>query len=141
MMRISVLLIPLLAQCCQVLGFLSSIREIQLIEQRSHLSMAEASIDDLNLTPQLKTMTKALGTIGDEKTRYKQLLFMANQLDPMDPKLMISENKVPGCLSTVYIDYKTETRTSADGKDETVLNFVGDSDGLLTKGLVALLVR
>ena len=107
----------------------------------NHLSMSEKGIEDLHLTPQLETMTKALGSIPDEKTRYKQLLFMANKLEPMDPNLMVAENKVPGCLSTVYIDYYTETRTNSNGEEETILNFVGDSDGLLTKGLVALLVR
>ena len=139
-MRVSLFIIMLAAQSTQVLCFLSSVRKIQL-KYPNHLRMEEESIEHLNLTPQLETMTQALGSIADEKTRYKQLLFMANQLDPMDPKSMTPENKVPGCLSTVYIDYETKTRTNADGKEETILNFVGDSDGLLTKGLVALLVR
>lgn len=124
----------------QALGFLSSDIGIHRTHV-NYLSMVEKGIEDLHLTPQLKTMTKALGSIPDEKTRYKQLLFMANKLEPMDPHLMVAENKVPGCLSTVYIDYHAETRTNANGEEETILNFVGDSDGLLTKGLVALLVR
>ena len=99
-------------------------------------------IDSLGLTPQLETMTKAFGSIPDEKLRYKQLLYMANQLKPLDPSLAIPENKVPGCLSTVYVDCTPETKMNEEtGEEETVLNYVGDSDGLLTKGLVALLVR
>ncbi len=62
---------------------------------------------------------------------------MANQLKPMDPSLMIPENKVPGCLSTVYV----ECFPRKDDDGQTVLDYVGESDGLLTKGLVALLVR
>jgi len=98
---------------------------------------SDKEIEHLNLTPQLETMTKAFRSIPDEKLRYKQLLYMANQLKPMDPNLMTPENKVPGCLSTVYVDCET----SRDENDEVVLNYVGSSDGLLTKGLVALLVR
>lgn len=99
-------------------------------------------IDSLGLTPQLEQMTKAFGTIPDEKLRYKQLLYMANQLKPMDPKLMIPENKVPGCLSTVYVECIPEKKMDAEtGEELTVMNYVGDSDGLLTKGLVALLIR
>lgn len=87
-------------------------------------------------------MTLAFSSIPDEKLRYKQLLYMAGQLKQMDPSLMIPENKVPGCQSTVYVDCTPEKRMNQDtGKEEIVLNYVGDSDGLLTKGLVALLVR
>jgi|AntRauTorckE5430_2_1112549.scaffolds.fasta_scaffold03799_4 hypothetical protein len=99
-------------------------------------------IDRLGLTPQLDQMTRAFGSIPDEKLRYKQLLYMANQLKPLDPKLMVPENKVPGCLSTVYVDCTSEKKINEEtGIEEDVLNYVGDSDGLLTKGLVALLVR
>lgn len=81
-------------------------------------------------------MTNAFSSIPDEKTRHKQLLYMASQLPPVDDSVRISENKVPGCLSTVHVDCTTEIK---DG--ETVVNYFGDSDGLLTKGLLALLIR
>ena len=93
-------------------------------------------IDSLGLTPELEKIVTAFERIGDDKLRYKQLLYMANQLPPFDPTKQIPENKVPGCLSTVYIDGHAELVN-----DEYRIYFVGDSDGLLTKGLVSLLVR
>lgn len=87
----------------------------------------------LGLTPELQRLTDAFEAIGDDKLRYKQLLYMANQLQAMDESKKIPENQVPGCLSTVHVD------ATVDGDEKIV--FVGDSDGLLTKGLVALLVR
>lgn len=99
-------------------------------------------IDSLGLTPQLDKMTRAFGSIPDDKLRYKQLLYMANQLTPLDPSLMVPSNKVPGCLSTVYVECYPEKKINEEtGVEENVMNYVGDSDGLLTKGLVALLVR
>ena len=93
-------------------------------------------INPLGLTPELEKIVTAFERIGDDKLRYKQLLYMANQLPPFDPSKQIPENKVPGCLSTVYIDGNAELIN-----DEYRITFVGDSDGLLTKGLVSLLVR
>jgi sulfur transfer protein SufE/stress-induced morphogen len=106
----------------------------------SETELKEKSIDvdnPLGLTPELKKIADAFEAIGDDKLRYKQLLFMANQAKPMDPASQIPENQVPGCLSTVYVDGTAEQTDDGD----YVINFVGDSDGLLTKGLVALLVR
>lgn len=101
-------------------------------------------------------MTNAFSSIPDEKTRHKQLLYMASKLpsvDSMRDTLMIGENKVPGCLSTVYVDctlvkkkVDDDNNNSGDGSSEEgeevmVVNYHGDSDGLLTKGLLALLIR
>lgn len=96
--------------------------------------------DPLGLTPELRKITNAFEMIGDDKLRYKQLLYMAGQLPALSnpSETMIPENKVPGCLSTVYVD---GTATFDEDKDAYTIDFVGDSDGLLTKGLVALLVR
>ncbi len=78
---------------------------------------------------------------------------MASKLpsvDNMRETLMIGENKVPGCLSTVYVDCTLDKKkvdgddsdnNSGDGGDVMVVNYHGDSDGLLTKGLLALLIR
>lgn len=113
-----------------------------VLSSRKHLhrpclaSPLASTVDDLGLTPELAKITNAFESIGDDKLRYKQLLYMANQLGPMDPSGMIEKNKVPGCLSTVYVDAKARK----DG-DRVVIDYTGDSDGLLTKGLVALLIR
>merc|ERR1711862_606765 len=76
--------------------------------------------------------------IGDDKLRYKQLLYMANNgLAELNDIYKTDENKVPGCLSTVH----TRAIAQKNSDNKILVQFEGDSDGLLTKGLVALLVR
>jgi cysteine desulfuration protein SufE len=86
----------------------------------------------LPLPPKLEAIVASLETVS-EKLKYQQLLFMAQQLPPMNETLKTRENKVQGCLSVVHVDATIDPITK-------VVTFVGDSDGLLTKGLVALLV-
>ena len=98
----------------------------------------------LGLTPQLRMMTDAFSSIPDERTRHKQLLYMASKLPSVDDAVRIPENKVPGCLSAVYVDCAATLRVvktkEKDDKQWTV-EYRGDSDGQLTKGLLALLIR
>jgi sulfur transfer protein SufE len=104
-------------------------------------SSSEQEIIDLGLTPELKRVTDAFGSIPDEQLRYKQLLYMAQntkEANDMADASKSPENKVPGCLSTVYVDGTAEYSEEAG---DYVIHFIGDSDGLLTRGLVALLVR
>jgi sulfur transfer protein SufE/stress-induced morphogen len=117
-------------------------------EDDSDNSDNSSNNNPLGLTPELLKLTLAFESIGDDKLRYKQLLYMANQLAPMGEEYQIDSNKVPGCLSTVYIHAtldKTNANSNAGGENAAaappVVNYMGDSDGLLTKGLVALLVR
>lgn len=84
-------------------------------------------------TPELDKMVAAFRRMPDEKLRYKQLMFLAQKLAPMSDLYKTDEFKVPGCLSTVHV------HASLD--EDGMVQYEGDSDGLLTKGLVALLVR
>lgn len=106
----------------------------------SSLTAADRELD-LGMTPELKRVTDAFAAIRQEQVRYKQLLYMAQttkEANSLPESSKIPDNKVPGCLSTVYVDGTAEYD---DEIGDYVINFLGDSDGLMTKGLVALLVR
>jgi sulfur transfer protein SufE len=106
--------------------------------RRPSFFLSASTEKETPLPPELQKITTAFQRVGDDSLRHKQLLYMANQLKPLAEESKIPENKVPGCLSTVYIDGSAEW---SDEKQDHVIHYVGDSDGLLTKGLVALLVR
>lgn len=64
--------------------------------------------------------------------RYEHLIEMGKALPPMAPEYKTDEFKIRGCQSQVWI--MPERRNGR-------IHFEGDSDALITKGLVALLIR
>jgi cysteine desulfuration protein SufE len=71
--------------------------------------------------------------LKDWEERYKKIIEMGKQLADMPPELKIEENQVKGCQSQVWL----YARLSPTG--EMLLQ--GDSDAMIVKGLVALLLR
>ncbi|MBO0350171.1 SufE family protein [Phormidium pseudopriestleyi FRX01] len=69
---------------------------------------------------------------SDVKKRYEQLLWYAKKLPPFPEEGKVPENKVPGCVSQVYV-----TAILEDG----MVFFQGDSDAQIVKGLLGLLIE
>ena len=68
----------------------------------------------------------------DWMDKYQLLIDLGNEQDPLDEKYKTESNLIDGCQSRVWLqcDY-------VDGK----LNFTAESDALIVKGIVALLIR
>lgn len=64
--------------------------------------------------------------------RYEYLIELGKALEPMPSEFQIDEFKIRGCQSQVWIRPE---------KSNGRVHFLGDSDALITKGLVALLIR
>lgn len=94
---------------------------------------AQGLASEFNLPPRLAAAAMALRGLPSDRLRYQQLLALAAKLPSMPAELKIPENKVPGCLSTVHVHASLE--------DSGTVTFQGDSDALISKGLVALLVQ
>lgn len=80
---------------------------------------------------QLDKLVKRFARISEPKRRYEQLLWYAKKLEAFPPEGKTPENKVPGCVSQVYI--------TANLEGDKVF-FQGDSDAQITKGLLAMLI-
>ena len=70
--------------------------------------------------------------LGDWQDRYEQLIELGKDLPLIAPEFKTEENLVRGCQSRVWL-----TAEARDG----IIHFTADSDAMITKGLVALLVR
>jgi len=68
----------------------------------------------------------------DWMDRYEYLIDIGNTLDPYDDKNKTQSNLIQGCQSRVWLDAEYK-----DGK----IYFTADSDAIITKGIVALLIR
>ena len=64
--------------------------------------------------------------------KYNYLIELSNDLPIMDPKYKTSEYLINGCQSKVWL--------RADLVDEKI-RFTADSDAIITKGIVSLLIR
>ncbi|MGB3653536.1 MAG: SufE family protein [Rivularia sp. (in: cyanobacteria)] len=85
-----------------------------------------------SLPPALDKIVKRFKRASEPKRRYEQLIWYAQKLPEFPASDKTPENKVPGCVSQVFITASL---------DDEKISFQGDSDSQLTKGLVALLIE
>lgn len=68
----------------------------------------------------------------DWMDRYQMLIDLGNDLDALNDKYKTDQNLIDGCQSRVWLQCD-----EVDGK----LVFTADSDALIVKGIIALLIR
>jgi len=74
--------------------------------------------------------------LDDWEDRYRYVIELGRQLDPLDESLKTNENKVPGCASQVWFSTTTNYRM----RGAPTLTIRGDSDAHIVRGLVAILI-
>jgi len=72
----------------------------------------------------------------DWMDKYQLLIDLGNELEPLDEKYKTEQNLIDGCQSRVWLqaDYIKEKETG-------VILFKAESDALIVKGIVSLLIR
>ncbi|GGF71522.1 MULTISPECIES: SufE family protein [Mameliella] len=70
--------------------------------------------------------------LEDWEDRYRMVIEMGKDMEPMPEALKVPATKVEGCASQVWLHMTP---------DAGVFRFQGDSDALIVKGLIALLHR
>jgi cysteine desulfuration protein SufE len=74
--------------------------------------------------------------LDDWDDRYRYVIELGRTLTPMSEAEHSQENKVQGCASQVWLSKRIDRK----GGDEPVLNYLGDSDAHIVRGLIAILL-
>jgi cysteine desulfuration protein SufE len=86
-----------------------------------------------SMTETLDDLAAEFDLMGDWEERYRYVIDLGRELEPLSDAERSDVNKVRGCASQVWL-------VTQAGPDETLL-FKGDSDAHIVRGLVAIVVR
>ena len=86
----------------------------------------------MTINEQQDAIIDEFADMDDWMDRYQLLIDMGNELEALDEKYKTNQNLIDGCQSRVWVqcDYR-------DGR----LYFQADSDALIVKGIIALLIQ
>ena len=78
----------------------------------------------------------------DWMDKYQLLIDLGNDLEPLDEKYKTEQNLIDGCQSRVWLQADYINKESGDRSQESgVISFRAESDALIVKGIVSLLIR
>ena len=81
--------------------------------------------------PAFQDISENLAFLDDWEERYRYLIELGQALPPLAPEERSDANRVHGCVSQVWL---------VSTADDERLHFRGESDAMIVKGLVAVLI-
>lgn len=84
--------------------------------------------------PEFEEIVETFEFLDDWEDRYRHVIDIGKAMDPLDDALKVPATKVDGCASQVWLHPKV----SGSGPD-AVLEFDGESDAMIVRGLIAVL--
>ncbi|MCE0504883.1 SufE family protein [Roseivivax sp. GX 12232] len=82
--------------------------------------------------PAFEEVVEDFEFLEDWEDRYRMVIEMGRDMDPLDDALKVPATKVEGCASQVWLHPRVES-----GR----FHFEGDSDAMIVRGLIAVLRR
>jgi cysteine desulfuration protein SufE len=86
------------------------------------------------MLPPLDEILSNFELLDEPDDRLEYLIELGRLAEPLPPEKKIEQNRVRGCASTVWLDTAVES-----APERTILRFRGDSDAIITRGIVALI--
>ena len=85
-----------------------------------------------SINEEQKDLIEEFSFFEDWQEKYEHIIDMGKKLDMLPDKFHTNEFKVEGCVSEVYL---------VPEKNNNILNFKADSNSVITRGLIAMLLR
>ena len=86
------------------------------------------------MLPSIDEIVSNFELLDESDDRLEYLIELGRLAEPLPPEKKTEVNRVRGCASTVWLDTAAE-----DASGRTILRFHGDSDAIITRGIVALI--
>ncbi|HMQ58816.1 MAG TPA: SufE family protein [Rhizobiaceae bacterium] len=86
------------------------------------------------MTTDIAQIQEDFGFLDEWEDRYRYLIDLGRQLEPLPETARIEANKVKGCVSQVWLE-----TLAGEGSDPQI-RLRGDSDAHIVRGLVALML-
>ena len=77
----------------------------------------------------------------DWMDKYQLLIDLGNEQEPLDEKDKTEQNLIDGCQSRVWLVAELIKESGDRSLEPGVIHFRAESDALIVKGIVALLIR
>ncbi|MEX1132747.1 MAG: SufE family protein [Flavobacteriales bacterium] len=95
----------------------------------------------MSLTQTQQELISEFAMFSDWQDRYEHLIELGKDLPLVAPEHKTDENLVRGCQSRVWLHAQLVSDPSTALGVTPLVHFTADSDAMITKGIVALLVR
>ena len=77
----------------------------------------------------------------DWMDKYQLLIDLGNEQEPLEEKYKTEQNLIDGCQSRVWLVAELIKESGDRSQEPGVIHFSAESDALIVKGIVALLIR
>ncbi len=84
--------------------------------------------------PEFEEIVETFEFLDDWEDRYRTVIDMGKDMDPLDDALKVPATKVDGCASQVWLH-----PTIKGSGPEAIVTFEGESDAMIVRGLIAVL--
>lgn len=86
----------------------------------------------MTIDPIQEAIIEEFSIFDDWLDKYDYLISLSDQLPAIDPTHRTNDYKISGCQSSVWVDARLE---------EGRVRYSADSDAIITKGIISLLIR